>query len=205
MALQTFSGIKTEIANWARRTADTDFVAAVPSFIELCEARINRSLRVREQETSATITLTSGAGSLPSDYLEAISVSDGSSPPRVFTPMPKTYGVSEYGNSSGGVTDHYWTLNGTITTVPASDTNLTCLYYAKVPALSDGAPTNWLLTKAPGVYLYGALIEAAVYMEDDARGAVWGGLFDKELLELQQDSHKAKYARAVSRTRGDTP
>ena len=41
-------------------------------------------------------------------------------------------------------------------------------------ALTDLAPTNWLLTKHPDVYLYGALLESAPYTKEDERINVWG-------------------------------
>jgi hypothetical protein len=44
--------------------------------------------------------------------------------------------------------------------------------YQDIPALTAGAPTNWLATQAPGMYLYGALIQADIYTSDDMRRAL---------------------------------
>lgn len=49
-------------------------------------------------------------------------------------------------------------------------------YYAKVPALSSGNTTNWLLTNYPNSYLFGTLAEAEAFLgadNEDARFSLW--------------------------------
>ena len=47
------------------------------------------------------------------------------------------------------------------------------VYRANIPPLaSNGA--NWLLTLAPDLYLYGALLESAPYIKEDGRIQTWG-------------------------------
>jgi len=46
--------------------------------------------------------------------------------------------------------------------------------------------TNWLLTLAPDVYLYGALLEAAPYTQNDNRIQVWGAGFSSALDSLNR-------------------
>jgi len=59
------------------------------------------------------------------------------------------------------------------------------VYYAKLTKLSSTVATNWLLTQAPDVYLYGALLQAAPYLQDDARIPVWSSLYQAGLDQLQ--------------------
>lgn len=66
MAITTYSELQAAIQAWLART---DLAANVPDFITLFEAAANRRLRVRQQETSTTLTPTSGSASLPADYL----------------------------------------------------------------------------------------------------------------------------------------
>jgi hypothetical protein len=58
-------------------------------------------------------------------------------------------------------------------------------YYAKLSKLSDSNTTNWLLTAAPDAYLYGTLMQAAPYLQDDARIATWSALYSSALEDLQ--------------------
>lgn len=50
------------------------------------------------------------------------------------------------------------------------------LYYKRLPSL-EAASTNWLMTNGPAVYLYGTLLEAAVFIGDDAQTQKWGAAY----------------------------
>lgn len=65
--------------------------------------------------------------------------------------------------------------------IPTKAYALEMTFWQRLPALSAGAPTNWLLTAHPDCYLYGSLATAAGFIEDDDRIGVWGGLFDRAL------------------------
>jgi hypothetical protein len=59
-------------------------------------------------------------------------------------------------------------------------------YYAKPQALDAGNSSNWLLLKAPDVYLWGSLKASAPWLEDDARIQVWETLYQQALSELRR-------------------
>jgi hypothetical protein len=71
--------------------------------------------------------------------------------------------------------------------VPIADSSYTAelVYYAKLSKLSDSNTTNWLLTAAPDIYLYGALMQAAPYLKDDARIGTWSQMYLTALQDLQ--------------------
>lgn len=50
------------------------------------------------------------------------------------------------------------------------------LYYKRLPSLED-ASTNWLMTNGPAIYLYGTLLEAAVFIGDDTQVSKWGSAY----------------------------
>lgn len=211
MALDSFANLKAAIATHAWRTGDAEFEASVPDFIVLLESLLNHGtdsqdpLRVRDMVTTAPVALTNGSGSLPADYLQWKTVKTAGATSRPLSPMPETYGTSEFPNASGGYADHFYITGITITTVPASDADLSLTYYRKIPALSDSSTTNWLLSKAPNVYLYGSLMFAAVWMMDDQRAGTFSSSFQQAIGGLKRSDRKSVYARPVSRTRGPTP
>jgi hypothetical protein len=92
-----------------------------------------------------------------------------------------------------------------ITTYPSSTATIDLEYYTKIPALSDSNTTNWLLTKAPLVYLYGSLIAAEPFMMDDARATTYGVLFSKSIKGLMHTDVMSRFARISARVRGQTP
>ena len=61
------------------------------------------------------------------------------------------------------------------------------LYYARLVPLSSQNQTNWLTQNAPNAMLYGVLKQTAPFLKDDARLAVWSGLFDAALLALKTE------------------
>jgi hypothetical protein len=205
MAISNFSELKTAIITWAMRTGDTGFEAAVPDFITLCERLVNGQLLVRQMEATATLTLVDGAASLPGDYLAFRDVTAmGYAPPRMLKAVAPDYAVTEH--PFDGLEPEQFSISGsTLTTHPKGAGTVRLRYYQRVPALSDAAPTNWLLTTAPDVYLFGSLIQAAPFMMDDARMPVWGSLFEKGMSDLGSEDHKAKYMRGQVRSRGATP
>jgi hypothetical protein len=69
--------------------------------------------------------------------------------------------------------------------IPDSTYTAELIYYAKLSKLSASTSTNWLLAQAPDVYLYGALLQAAPYLQDDARIQVWVSLYERGLQDLQ--------------------
>lgn len=199
MALSNYSELVTAIGQYAWR-ADVDgveddaaFVAAVPNFIALCESRTNRTLRVGDMLDTATITITSGSGSLPADYLQHRHVAEAANPA-----CDLEYGTRRNGRG-------FSISGGTIYVWPDSLGNVTMEYYAKIPALTSGAPTNWLMTKAPEVYLYGSLMEAGAFVANRDDVASWAALYQKAIDDLQNADVMARYAKAGVRLHGATP
>ncbi len=60
------------------------------------------------------------------------------------------------------------------------------LYYTKIPALSDSATTNWLLTAHPDLYLFASLVEASMFGVNDERAALWKGRRDEAVEEIER-------------------
>jgi hypothetical protein len=59
------------------------------------------------------------------------------------------------------------------------------VYFAKLTKLSASVATNFLITSSPDIYLYGSLLQAAPYLQDDARIPVWTTLYERALSDLQ--------------------
>jgi hypothetical protein len=213
MAITSYSTLQDAITTWAMRAGDTDFEAQVPDFITAAEQMFNYgfgdipALRVSEMETSDTLTPTDGVATLPDDFLELRSVRSNSSPNASMGGLVSPdFGVDEYAYSSASATPNGYVLSGgTIITYPHGTSDIIVSYYAKIPALSDANPTNWLLTKAPMVYLYGALLHAAPYMMDDVRAAALGTMFKGFVDGLVNTDRKARWGNSRVRLRAPTP
>ncbi len=201
MALSNYSELLAAITTHANRDGDAEFVNAAPDFVTLAHSRINRELRCRQMVKSATITLTDGVGDLPDDYLQFIQVKSGTI---VLQAVEPNFGDEAY-PYGGGDAFCFSIIGGTIRTWPTA-ASVSLLYYGKIEHPDEAAnDTNWLLTEYPGIYLYGALIEASVFMGDDGRVATWGTMYERLRASVQSEDVLALYARASSRVRGPTP
>ena len=184
MSMTTFTGLKSSIANWLNRT---DLSAEILDFIKLAENRISHEVRLPTIETTAVVTVDSaGSTSIPGDFLEAkYAFFNGSPLERISTTMlysqPAKSGIPSAFARVGSKIQFYPTP-----AITASDV-LTLTYYYQVDQLSDEQPINPLLSTAPELYLYAALVEAANFLNSD--GARW------------ENGYQTAFSRAMSHAR----
>ena len=192
MALDTFSGLKTTIADYLNRD---DLTSIIPSFITLAEAKFNRKLRVRQMVKRATATLDTQYFAFPSDFLQAKEFQLNTNPITYLQYVTQNQG--DYASQNNYITvgkPQFYTIIGTqIEVIPTPDTGYTgeLTYYGKITALSDSNTSNWLLAYAPDLYLYGALLEATPYLKDDDRLAVWSTLYANSLGDIEVADQRA--------------
>lgn len=192
MALSTYDDLKTSIAAWLGRD---DLTSRMDDFVTLFEAAANRRLRVRQQETSTTLTPSSGSVSLPSDYLSWRRVTWTGSP-RVDLEYVHPSVLQAYYPSSDEGTPKIFTIEGsTLKVRPLSDTSLEFDYYEKIDALSG--TVNWLYSAYPDVYLYGSLVEAEMFNKDVESAALWKARRDELFEEIERLSRKTSGPAAI--------
>lgn len=90
--------------------------------------------------------------------------------------------------------------------LPAPDIQYTVqmVYYSEIPPLGDAAgqnQTNWLLELYPNIYYYGALMQAAPYLKDDARIAVWQNLYERLADKIEVSNGRGQFSGAPMRMR----
>ena len=201
MAITTYAELKTAIGDWLNRD---DLDSVIPNFISLAEAQFNRSVRHRKMVTRSDATLDTPYFAVPSDWLQTIRFQLNTNPvtPLLFvTPEQALEESMVY--SAGQQPLFYTTIGQQFQVVPTPDTSYDAelLYYAKIPALSDSATTNWLLTESPDLYLYGALIQSAPYLKEDERINVWAGLYQRLFDDMMLADERARIGSSKLKTR----
>jgi len=199
--ITNYSTLQSAIADYLNRA---DLTSQIQTFIQFVEADLNTRLRCREMIVRATTTNDDEFVKLPLDFLEALNLQivGGASPLRYVT-----LDEADMINTSKALTQVtvYSLMNGAIELVPppSTDVEIEMVYYGKIPALTDSNTTNWLLTKAPDVYLYGALVHAAPFLMDDQRIPIFGNIYLKRVEELNQESQKSLHSGSplLARTR----
>ena len=196
MAITTYAELKTAIANWLNRD---DLTSVIPDFISLAEARIARDLRHWKQEKRVTTDVDERYENLPNDFIEIRQIqhtAGGAISSISSVEMEKLRGASD----AAGKPKYTRLTADQIEFYPTPDTsyNISMLYYGRIPALSDAEPDNWLLRDAPDVFLYGALLQSAPYLVDDARVQVWAGLYQSGIEALNVENEKARVSGPLS-------
>jgi hypothetical protein len=199
--ITNYSTLKSTIADYLNRA---DLTSQIETFIQFAEADLNTRLRCREQIVRAEATSSAEYVQLPADWLEAINlhIVGGQQPLRYVT-----LDEADIINKEQIYTaPHFYSLmNGAIEIIPepSDDIDIEMIYYAKITSLSDVNTTNWLLTKAPDVYLYGALTHAAPFLMDDQRIPVFAQIYLARVQALQDESQKSLHSGSplIARTR----
>jgi hypothetical protein len=205
MALTTYAELKTSIGDWLNRS---DLTAVIPDFISLAEAQIERTLRARQMIVRANASFDAQYGAVPSDFLEAKSLKLTSTNPQ----SPLSFlsidaldaEMTKYTGS--GKPKFFGVVGGQLRIVPTPDATYTTelTYYAKLAKLSNSNTSNWLLASSPDIYLYGALLQAAPYLQDDARIQTWATLYERALNDSQTADDRSASSGGALLTRAKT-
>jgi hypothetical protein len=155
----TYSGISTNTLTGCTRAANSTTAAAHSSGVQVIQIY-----------TDWTVGTISGVQSIiyPLQFIS----------PEILS--------STWAGSNSGLPAYYSMVAGFILLgpVPASVYTAEIVYYARIPALSDTATTNWCLTQNPDLFIYGALMECEPYLMNDARINTWATAFFKALEDI---------------------
>lgn len=200
-----YGGLQTAVTEWLWRTGDAQVQGRADAFIALFEARFARKRRTLEMQEIDTAPIFSAVLPLPTGYLETIRLqivaTPGATPTQKLdlvtadraSVLDKSAGIT---NGSSGVSKFYTLLAGQIVITPqvwAPVGSFAELSYYRFTQLKDATGgTNWLLAKHPDIYLYGALMQAAAYIDDKETVALWKEGLDEALEELDAADKRAR-------------
>lgn len=203
MPISNYGELQTAISGWLERTDIND---RIPDFISLAERRIFRDLRCPANETKRTFSNYDAEVGLciPDDYLELKNILwDG-------CPLER---ISDQQYLAWACRPDTRTNNDTVQPAgqPRYFARYACKFYVyplpvvdtedliqinywqdQSGALTEDTDTNPILTIAPGVYLYGALVEAEAFLMNDQRIPLWESRFQDNLESLQNMADEAE-------------
>jgi hypothetical protein len=197
VAITTYTNLQTEIANWLHRDDLTD---EIPDFIALCEATLQVRCKLVEFESTATVTITSGVGTLPTGFVGMRSVywNDSLAQPLQYITPEQFDAMRSWGDGD----TYFYTISGsTIRTSNTETGGVIMTYYAKFVPLSGSNTSNAILSNFPDAYLYGSLVQACIYTQDDAGAAKYSSLFSNAIDRINDNNADRKYAGATLQVR----
>lgn len=213
MALANYTDLLAAVREYLHRSTDiTD--AILGYWINEVEAEANARLRVRRMLTSVVPTVSAaGVVTLPADFggWKRFVVFNGSNAWDLKLKDAEAryddysaYGASgvPYGLYTEGSTSQIWPFTNAIYTFAA-------LYYARIPNLTSAAPTNWLMTNFPMVYLHGCIAAAKGWNHSDSpKGGsklnVWQERFFAALDQVEEEDARDRAANTREKMEMDT-
>lgn len=188
-----YTSLQAAVTEYLARDQDTTLIARIATFIQLAEAKLNRQLFVRQMEQRSIAVVNTASSepefiSLPADFqsMRRVRLSSVTGKPCLEFKSGTQMDEYRFGRSDVAGQPRYFTVFGDeIELAPTPDAAYTIemVYRQNIPALASNS-NNWLLTLAPDLYLYGALLESAPYIKEDGRIQTWGLGFTAALNDL---------------------
>lgn len=195
MSFTSYADLQTTIAGYLARS---DLTTQIPDFIRLAELRLRRDLRIRQMLKSVTTSTVANDETveLPSDFLEVrdfVVVGNPVRPLNYYSPSAFNRNTRTW--EIGKPVDYTVLANDfQLAPVPDAVYTLKMFYFAAPTFLSDTNTSNAFLANTPDALLYGALLEAAPYLMDDARINTWGTMFDRAMSSITRSDEQGQYS-----------
>src|SRR3990167_8036036 len=140
-----------------------------------------------------------GAAPLPSNFVEQRRLYLDLSADKPLDFFESTVFWNRNAVNESGQPDIYTIEGDYVIAAPVPDTTYygRLLYYRRLAALSSASDTNWILANARGIYLYGALLEAYTYLEDDTGQLKYAALYDQQIQRANQADRARRYPRGA--------
>lgn len=165
MDFDSYDSLQADIAAYVQRNNLSD---QIPLFIKMAETKLRRVMTKFPQQFAEPYTIVPAVGTTlvayPSDFGMISKVEYGNRTLRYIPPESTSKNRSQFISSE-------YTLRPDgvyLQMVANGQTPLTIYYYSLMPSLSDLNESNWVLEDYPDIYLYASLVEAFMYIGDDA-------------------------------------
>lgn len=208
MAISNYTELKDSITSWM--TNRTDLAPHVPDFISLCEAKLRRRYKDFQplSDSNTTNWILEGYPDvyLYGSLLEIAPFLDederintwGTLFTTAIQTLRGSYQDSNFNDYDGlvmAISD--WLGRADIDIVIPQLIRL-CeaklnRRFRELPPLGAVNTSNFVLSQYPDVYLYGSLVEAAPYLGEDPRIAVWGSMYDAAMARTRIPQVGAAY------------
>lgn len=175
MTISSYAELQTAISSWVNPGGSSTVLSGiVADLITLAEKRINREVRTADMETSYTGTIASGVIAVPTDFLAWKVVYIDATPVRMLSVKPLDTLMRDYPTRATDSTPYVIARNGAnfeFGPYPDSAYTVKGTYYKRLTSVSSS--WNALATANPDLYLMASLCEAAPYVRDADRIALW--------------------------------
>jgi len=193
MAYNTYSDLKTSIANWLARS---DLTSYLDDFISLGEERLATEMRIRGIETALSVTMASGVAAVPSDFVELKHAYIDGNPIQTLEVKDSQWLYRKFPSRSASGKPKYIAIDGAefvFGQYPDSSYDVKGTYYFTPAVLSGTNATNEWTDNVPGALLFASLCATAPFLKEDNRIQVWENEYEK--LKTRYNRQQKRQAR----------
>lgn len=182
-AITDYATLVAEVKAWSARS-DSTFSARFPVFVALAESRIyyghgdvgdplySPPLRSKIQETSDTLTVTAGSGTLDDDVLMVRKLSRSGEDVGLSYVPPHLWATTN-ANATAGDPLFYTVENRTVRLTPSYTGTLDLLTVVRFSPVTAGNPTGPLIVEHGMLYFNAVMFEAMSFLREIDLAAAW--------------------------------
>lgn len=169
--ISNYNELQSAIQSWL---TNSQAYARIPDFIMLAEGEMTADLDVQPMKLEQSVAFSAGASAitLPANMInpEELRISTGTNPDVLIRTREQLQEMSLYQRNYDATRVYGALVGRDLKLFPQQTVSGSLLTFGKcaLPALSEGNPTNWLLTAFPNLYLAAALREAGSYLRDES-------------------------------------
>jgi hypothetical protein len=203
-----YDDIKTLALEYSDRE-DDEVADNFQNFIQVVEARVNRSLRVGNMTFRATIDLSdpdiqnAEYFGLPFNFggLRDIEIVNGDSRKTMQYLSPEQ--MNQRITAKGHASTYFYTLIAQqIHIYPTFDVGtMELVYYQKLIPLSEQIASNWLSETNPDAYIFGVLVEISAFVKDKESADIWNARFKETIADIISEDSVDRWSGTTLMTR----
>lgn len=192
----TYDELTTQAKAYADRY-DTEVVTNMTAFFAFAEARINRSIKVREMVSRAKMRLNEGQEyyPLPADFAGIrdieLAPTDGKRKTLHYVSPEQANIVAESQTAFTG----YTIIANQLHIVPAQGNSVVeIVYYQKLMPLGAENESNWLSETYPDAYLSAVLAEIELFVKNGDAANIWHVRFNDTMADIDTNDMKERWS-----------
>ena len=199
MAYNTYQDLVDSIAGYLK---EDDLASQIGDFILLFEAVARAKFRHPLNEIRESLTVDAKYVTLPNDawHVKSIElqVTTGN---RWVDQTSNEWIAKTYGLEQTGQPDKFAVVTANTARfgpIPDGSYDAELIYWCKLTSLVDS--NNWLYDNFPMIYVYGTLLQAEPWLENDQRLLTWQALYNGAVNALDADAQGKEFGGSVRST-----
>jgi hypothetical protein len=189
----TYDTLVTAVEQYLERS-DASVVNQIPTFITLAEFEIAQQIKTLGQIEVAQGNMQTGNPVIPKPArwrkTVSMSVIDSTGDRNPVLLRKYEYLTNYNAQSSSGLPLYYGDYdydNWYVSPIPDAAYQFEVLVYQRLQPLSSTNQTNWLTNNAPNAMLFGTLLQASIYVTNDARLQLFQQKYDTAMQALKAE------------------